>query len=523
MVILTTGTGLPIVFKTVSEFRRQRAKQSEASSHHARSDLRSSLHALASAPAPGVEKQCEQAIATALQYFDEQAGTNSLDNTEKHNYEFGELQQSSSLNDNQESSGVRSTIEKDSQGRVTRALFCGADSVRFVYSEDDQLVEFNYAGMQWSREDEVWTAKDRQTEYFVEGEITVLPTGSIQIARNDVVRVLKTSGTRIDQHKSGSHTESRKLKNKTSPYDLLAKAKPVNSVWLTSRSVPRLNLAQSVQSADLNSTDENQQVTNRCNAVPMIPPEAIARSEKPAVIFQPDDSCFDSKLQSNPQPYVNEQNLRDMESSLLEQKSPPGAPPLIKKRSLEYLLKCKLWAADRVFGQSSPRHLEQLDKLADLYFEQNKLDLAELTHMRALHLREQFFGKGQPELAINIRGLARVCAARGNLNRADELFKKALELQESGLRKILFLYSEQVIGDARLKKELEPIFAGIAELAELYADNGRQSFCRVLYDKAEALIAEIIRQLPSSELTLNRSSSHHLRNIRQLSGLDLLT
>ncbi|MBX9722695.1 MAG: tetratricopeptide repeat protein, partial [Candidatus Obscuribacterales bacterium] len=423
------------------------------------------------------------------------------------------IDQAAVLKDPQESSISGAPVEFDEMGRVCKALFGSGEAVCFNYDESGELCEFNYAGIQWKKEAECWVANDRQTDYLVDGKISVLENGSIRIEREDVVRILKLSGTRIDEHKSGSRTESRKLKNKPSPYDLLAKAKAVNSLWLSSRQTIRHG-EHAAQPAPLKLDLLDQQKTKLSSPNSMIP--SIAEVQTPGTTGA-NLTCVPSapiELRS----MERSDKLRELEDQLLEAEEKQATVGNTKLRILESWLKSSLWITDRVVGQSSPKHLVQLDQLADLYFEQQRNDLAELTHLRALHIREQFYGKGQPELAISVSGLAKIYEARGNYIRAEEMYKEAISLQESGLRKILFLYSEKVIDSSKLTKQIDAIFASITDLSRMYAKLGKASQCAVVCEKAIGLSAEIAEREPAvAENELKGCIEKHIDEMRLLS------
>lgn len=417
------------------------------------------------------------------------------------------VDQASVLKDPQENSSITTAVETDESGRVVRALYYGGEAVRFQYDAYGELIEFNYAGMQWIKDDYVWAARDRQTEYFVEGRISVMPGGAIRIEREDVVRILKLSGTRVDEHKTGSRTESRKLKNKPSPYDLLAKAKAENSIWLSAKPGPKTT-------ADSSSSFRLDLMPLPESGPSMIPDLAKAACN-PAVAHPSNLTCVPStpiELRS----LERTEKLRSLEDELLEPEREKNAQSKIKFKISECFLKSSLWVKDRIVGQSSPKHLEELDRLANLYFEQQRNDLAELTHLRALHIREQFYGKKQPELAVSLRGLASIYEARGNYLRAEEMQKEAIEMQENGLRKMLFLYSEKVIDSGKLSQQLDDLFASVAELANLYALTGKQKICNVVYEKAVALTSDICEREPTVEHILHQVVQPHIDAMREL-------
>lgn len=415
--------------------------------------------------------------------------------------------QAAVLKDPQECSSTACGAEKDAAGRVVKALFYGSEIVNFKYDADGFLSAFNYAGIEWKRDDHAWTAQDRQTDYIVEATISVMDNGSIKIQKDDVVRTLKASGTRIDEHKSGSKTESRKLKNKPSPYDLLAKAKAVNSIWLCSSHKKNSSSAQSCQLdlvSDINIGDSKTSS--------MIPKTAEIQNARPAVVNPANISCIPSapiELRS----LERSDKLRSLEDELLEPHRKEVSRLHWRLKMKECALKTSLWVTDRMAGQSSPKHLEKLDRLAALYFDQQKNDLAELAHMRALHIREQFFGKKQPELAKNIRGLASIYEARGNYIRAEQMYKEAIELQESGIRKILFLFSERVTDEAKLHEQLDQLFSCINDLNNLYVLLGKQNLCSVVFEKAQSVWDAIAEHEPAAIPALQEVADKYLKTM----------
>src|SRR6185436_19457283 len=89
------------------------------------------------------------------------------------------LEEASVLKDPQEVSNTNCPVEKDALGRVVKALFYAAEIVSFKYDEDGGLIAFNYAGIDWSKDEAGWSAHDRQTEYFVDARISVQENGAI--------------------------------------------------------------------------------------------------------------------------------------------------------------------------------------------------------------------------------------------------------------------------------------------------------------------------------------------------------
>ena len=425
------------------------------------------------------------------------------------------IDQASVLKDPQESSGsFTSTIERDEHGRVVRALYIGGEYCRFVYDNRGEVSELFYAGLHWKRDADGWFAQDRQTDYRVDGQITILSDGCIRIEKDDVIRTLKHSGTRIDEHRSGSRTESRKLKNLPSPYDLLAKAKPVHSVWLNSRS-----------SKESKKTGErlvlhSPMPMDVINGIPVNFLESAPNSMIPDIADVAnlmDTGNFPPLTLPTMERAERPDRLRELEDQLAvaEHDSDSSVRTLRLDITEAYLKSC-LWIVDRIKGQSSPAHLAHLDRLADIYFSRQRNDLAELTHLRALHIREHFHGAKQPELCPNISGLARIYDSRGNFVRAEEMYREAAALHERGLRKILFLYSERVIDANRLCKQVEPIFASFAELVNFLVTQRKMKEAAAVQNRATQLFNEITGESAGLHSILGSVIEPHLLTIQEL-------
>lgn len=419
--------------------------------------------------------------------------------------------QAAVLKDPQETSGVfAGTIERDNKGRVVRALYIGGEFCRFQYNDRNELIELYYAGLTWKLDEMGWVARDRQTDYRVDGKISVLSDGCIRIEKDDVIRTLKHSGTRIDEHKSGSRTESRKLKNLPSPYDLLAKAKPVNSLWLngcSKRSTGERLILHSPMSMDvINQIPENNIISNA-----MIPSIADVAPLMDTGNFQ---SVNLPIMERSERP----DKLRELEDQLaISEVDSSCSMTTFKREMTETYLKACLWLMDRIKGPSSPMHLRFLDRLADLYFSRQRNEMAELTHLRALHIRERFHGSKQPELAINIFGLAKIYEARGNFARAEELYREAADLQELGLRKILFLYNEGVIDGSKLSSQIEPLFSSLAELVRFLVSQRKMKEAANIQAKAVQIFQDISeRESETLRSVLSSAIEPHLLTIKEL-------
>lgn len=423
--------------------------------------------------------------------------------------------QAAVLRDPQELSGAfTATIERDQKGRVVKALYIGGEFCRFQYGDNDDLSEIYYAGLSWKKDADGWFARDRQTDYRVDGKITVLEDGCIRIEKDDVVRTLKHSGTRIDEHRSGSRTESRKLKNLPSPYDLLAKAKPVNSLWLNSGSKKTSTGERLVLNSPMSMEVINQLPAPEFPSLgsSMIPPIADVAPLMDTGNFQA-VSMTPSERSDRPD------KLRELEDQLAvsEQRNSTSTLGSIKEDLVESYLKSCLWVMDRLKGQSSPTHLRFLDRLACLYFDRQRFELSELTHLRALHIREKCYGSKQPELSINMFGLAQIYECRNNLLRAEDLYRESIDLQELGLRKTLFLFSERVIDAGKFSGMVEPLFYKFSELVRFLVTQRKMKEAASLQERAVKIYTEISeRESEALRAILSSVVEPHLLTIKEL-------
>lgn len=410
----------------------------------------------------------------------------------------------------------KSPVERDSLGRVIAVRFGAGDTADFRYDSAGMLCAFTYGGLTWLREDAgFWRSGDRQVDYRIDGEVSVLHDGSIRIARPDVVRTLRTSGVRIDEHRDGSRTESRKLRNAPTPFDLLAKSKPVSSVWLSSAPASydqeRIAAIQLFEAAGevmdhggvvdgLVSSSRNRMFTSE-TVVPLAKVESNLRgndahkSIKGAPFVQePQADRGGFPAARGPAETSMLRNAVSRVPAVRENKSMNERWHCAKRDTTECVFKTLLWANALVRGQSSPSLIPLLDGLAAIYGEKHQNDDAETMHLRALSIKESYYGTRQPELAINVSGLADIYRRRHNFSRAEQMYKEAMRLHEKSVRKNLFLFSQGVFDEAKLTREIDALFRCIAGLADTYETQKKSHATRELYEAAMTLWTEIAQK-----------------------------
>lgn len=401
---------------------------------------------------------------------------------------------------------AKGPIERNAAGQVISVKFTGGESAEFKYNQDGSLVMFTYASLTWNFEDAgFWRSGDRQSDYRIDGLVEVLHDGSIRITRADVTRTLKITGVRIDEHADGSRTESRKLRNAATPFDLLAKSKAVSSVWLSSQP-QSLKGSDKIESIQL--LEDSEELDTECGADEgrcthsMIPVAAVVpagrrdggnlrnldehRSARVAAVVE--ESAPSAKLLP-----AESIMLRNAVARMPEAKRTLTFADYVesmKREVREFSLKSIIWFRD-VVRCSPSSQLQAIDALAQIYSQKQQNDNAETLHLKALHIKESYYGAKQPELANNISGLAEIYCRRRNFPRAEQMYKEAVQLYEKSVRKQLFLASQNVCEQGKLAREVEAPFRCFAGLAETYQLQKKNTACRDLYETAMSLWTEI--------------------------------
>ncbi len=86
------------------------------------------------------------------------------------------------------------------------------------------------------------------------------------------------------------------------------------------------------------------------------------------------------------------------------------------------------WCRLRGAGQDHPDTATSLNNLSSLYYTQEKYDLAEPLHKRALAIREKPLGPDHPDTATSLNNLADLYATQGKYDLAEPLFKRAIAI-----------------------------------------------------------------------------------------------
>lgn len=362
-------------------------------------------------------------------------------------------------------------LETDASGRILCVQFETGDITYFKYNNVGALCGFNFAGLDWLLSDQLfWQARDRQTDYRIEALISVLSDGSLEIRKDDLIRTIRLSGLRIDEHKSGCRTESRKVNKTNSPYDLLARARPITSVWLNS-SMTEKQPSASQAIGTLRLVEE--QSSDISTLIPLSPLK--------------DADSNEVELPAT--------KLRRLEKAIAAHKEPESFTKKIRDACFHYGLTTAIQVVEMWKGKDSPRHLlPYLDQLSAFYSDKQLNDLAEINYARALRIREAYYGRKQPELAISIAGLACIHHRRGNYRQAEKHYKEAADLYHKGLRKTAFMYSRGTASANKFTKEMEALFSCLSNLTRLYADSGKMTRSLEQYEKALMLWTDLLEQ-----------------------------
>lgn len=402
---------------------------------------------------------------------------------------------------------AKGPVERNAAGQVTSVKFTAGESAEFKYNEEGALVIFRYASLTWNYEDAgYWRAGDRQSDYRIDGLVEVLHDGSIRITRADVTRTLKITGVRIDEHADGSRTESRKMRSAATPFDLLAKSKAVTSVWLSSqpqRAVEKIDSIQLLEDSKIcEESDTEYGVEGGRSTHPMIPVGAVIAASKLdggnlRNLDEHRTARAGSSAETAPAPVkllpAESIMLRNAVARMPESKQSSTFADFInsaKRELCELAWKSIIWLGDNC-RRSPVSQLPAIDALAGINSEKQQNDNAEMLHLKALHIKETYYGAKQPELAVNVSGLAEIYCRRRNFPRAEQMYKEAVQLYEKSVRKQLFLASQNACEQGKLSREVEALFRCIAGLAETYQLQKKNTACRDLYETAMSLWTEI--------------------------------
>ena len=401
-------------------------------------------------------------------------------------------------------------VERDYKERVTRARFACGNWAQFRYDAADRLYAFIYAGLAWStRDGSLWTARDADSDYRIDAEITVESDGSLHIAKEDVTRIIKLSGARLDEFKNGSRLESRRLRREASPADLLASSKPISASWQKSASRSSGEGAGGKEST-LNSADGAPEVNTRMPklsgelGVALALPQKL-RQETP----RKGDSCYVMAsapeaidVQESPpvEAKAHAERLRSFEA--ISASASSALPERVQAALVEAVSRVCLFILQATKGANFPGQLRHLDALAYIYHRRRRLDLAEEMYRRALAIRQSSLGVRHPEVAISLSGLASIFHEHGNYARAEEFYNQASELLDLGFRKSLFLQEAGACPDGLVAACLGKKLEGLIALAALYDERKKYHLLEDLYSQATAAWALVPEKDKVSLLSL---------------------
>ena len=130
----------------------------------------------------------------------------------------------------------------------------------------------------------------------------------------------------------------------------------------------------------------------------------------------------------------------------------------------------QLMDAERRFGSDSAEILDMIDRLADLYFDQDQLEAAEPLYLRALNIRKRTLDLQHPDMLRTLNDLAVLYHEQGRFSEAEPLALSAL----TGREQVLGLDHSDTV-------------SSVNDLATLYQSQGR-------YGEAEPLFLRALEQ-----------------------------
>lgn len=370
-------------------------------------------------------------------------------------------------------------IERRGNGSISKVRFTNGSTAQYRYNDAGELCAFIYARLAWCTDDgQVWTARDKDNEYRLEGLVSVEPDGTLCIQKKDIVRRIFLDGTRYDLHPDGSGQTSKPAQREASPGDLLVMWRRLATVSLGKRSGP-----QPVSPVVKSAAPVTEKVT-----VPMQKPSAA--SVKPAppapyplpspALITPSMSIYVAQETNSKEEQtttvrghltVRPQRLRGKDDYVKPADS--GLAAQIRASFSVWIAQASLALIGRFFGDADARLLPHLDLLASSAYEMRDLGEAERLHTRALELREHFHGRSHEACAFNLQGLARIQYEQGNYPEAAKLYQEAINLHDKNVRKLSFFNNTGLMNQRVREDAITSLLHACNDLAQMLAEQGK--------------------------------------------------
>ncbi len=159
----------------------------------------------------------------------------------------------------------------------------------------------------------------------------------------------------------------------------------------------------------------------------------------------------------------------------------------------EPLMRRALEIHEQFFGKDHPSVAIDLNNLATLLQDTNRLAEAEPLMRRALEINEQSFGKDHPKVATHLNNLAELLRVTNSLTEAEPMYRRALAIDEQYFGKdhpkvaIDLNNLAQLLQDANRLAEAEPLMRRVVEILKNPGGDPFPNYARALNNLAGLL------------------------------------
>lgn len=382
-------------------------------------------------------------------------------------------------------------IERRESGTISKVRFTNGSTAQYRYNQQNELCAFIYARLAWCTDDgHVWTARDKDNEYCLEGRVSVEPDGTLCIQKKDIIRRIFLDGTRYDLHPDGSGQTSRPAQREASPGDLLVMWRRISPTPLGKRSgpqpvapppavksvstLPKLANPVEFKPAYVPPATSALPASVQSKTVPSIPKHQADPITTPPMSIDVADASHSKEEQVTTikaHLTVRPQRLRQSDDYVKPRDA--GFPTKFKTSMEHFIADASIKLIRKLGGEEDARLIPHIDTLAKLAYEQRSVDQAEKLHERALSLREHFYGRSHETCAVNLQGLAKIQYERGNYPEATKLYQEAITLHEKNIRKLSFLNNSGLLDEQAREAAITDLLQVINALAQMYAEQAK--------------------------------------------------
>lgn len=386
-------------------------------------------------------------------------------------------------------------------GSISKVRFTNGSTAQYRYNQQGELCAFIYARLAWCTEDgHVWTARDKDNEYCLEGRVSIEPDGTICIQKKDIIRRIGLDGTRYDLHPDGSGQTSRPAQRESSPGDLLVMWRRLSPTPLGKRNGPQLDttppavksvstlpkLANPVEFKPAYVPPPAPAASAQSKTMPSLPKSPVAAITTPPAmsidVAEGSHSREEQVTTIKAHLTVRPQRLRLSDDYVKPRDT--GLPNKIKTSMEHFIADASIKLISKIGGEEDARLIPHIDTLAKLAYDQRSIEQAERLHERALYLREHFYGRSHETCAVSLQGLARIQYERGNYPEAAKLYQETITLHEKNVRKLSFLNSSGLLDEQAREAAITDLLQVINGLAQMYAEQAKYQDSETQFKRA---------------------------------------